>query len=244
MRLSFLRRALTILAAAALFLLIAAAGATPESRIVIRGAESGTHLRLSVSGSSLLVTGPMADATAGCSFTRGHGAATCPLRHAGGIEILTGPDDDKVSVLDRLPVPLTAYLGAGSDKLVGNGEPDTCYPQGTRRNRCIGKGGDDVCISAPVNTDCVGGPGDDYCRTSDGSDGCWGGPGDDVCLMGAGEDGCHGDGGNDRLYGGAQGDQLYGGTGTDYCDGAPGRGKARECELRPPRRPGTARSRR
>jgi len=240
-----LRRALAILAAAALFLLIAASSATPEGRIVIRGAESGTHLRLSVSGSNLLVTGPMADATEGCSFTRGRGAATCPLRDVGGIEIDTGPSDDKVSVLDRLPVPLTVYLGAGSDKLVGNGEPDTCYPQGTPRNRCIGEGGDDVCISAPINTDCVGGPGDDYCKTSDGSDGCWGGPGNDICLMGGGEDGCHGEGGNDRLYGGAHGDQLYGGDGTDYCDGEPGLGKARECELSPrPRRPGTAQSRR
>lgn len=240
-----MRRALTILAAAALFLLTAAASATPEGRIVIRGAESGTHLRLSVSGSDLLVTGPMADATEGCNFTRDHGAATCPLRGVGGVEVDTGPSDDKVTVLDRLPVPLTAYLGEGSDKFVGSGEPDTCYPQGTPRNRCIGEGGDDVCISAPVNTDCIGGPGDDYCKTSDGSDGCWGGPGNDVCRMGDGEDGCHGEAGNDRLFGGAHGDQLYGGGGTDYCDGEPGLGQARECELRPrPGRPGTARSHR
>ena len=47
-----------------------------------------------------------------------------------------GPSSDKVEVLDRLPIPLTVYLGAGSDKLIGNGEPDTCYPEGTKRNRC------------------------------------------------------------------------------------------------------------
>ena len=105
-------------------------------------------------------------------------------------------------MLDPLPVPLTAYLGSGSDKLIGNAEADTCYPQGTRRNRCIGGPGDDICISAPVNTDCVGGAGDDYCRVRDGSDGCWGGPGRDVCVMGSGHDGCHGEGGADRLYGG------------------------------------------
>lgn len=237
-----MRRVLTILAAAALALLATVSSATPESRIVIRGAESGTHLRLSVSGSDLLVTGPMGEATEGCHFTRGHGAATCPLVNVGGIEVDTGPGEDKVEVLDRLPVPLTAYLGAGSDKLIGSGEPDTCYPQGTPRNRCIGEGGNDVCISAPVNTDCVGGGGDDYCKTSDGSDGCWGGPGDDVCLMGDGEDGCHGEGGEDRLYGGPGADQLYGGEGSDYCDGEPGLGKARECEIRP-RQPRTARSR-
>jgi Ca2+-binding RTX toxin-like protein len=237
-----LRRALASLAAAALLLLIAANSATPEGRIVIHGAESGTHLRLSLSGANLLVSGPMADATEGCSFIRSNGEATCPLRNAGSIEIDTGPADDKVVVLDRLPVPLTAYLGDGSDKLIGNAEPDTCYPQGTPRNRCIGEGGDDICISAPINTDCVGGGGDDYCKTSDGSDGCWGGPGSDTCLMGDGQDGCHGEGGNDRLYGGPGGDQLYGGDGSDLCVGEPGLGKSRECELRP-RRPRSPRSR-
>jgi Ca2+-binding RTX toxin-like protein len=225
-----LRRALAILAAAALLLLITAGAATPESRIVIRGAEPGTHLRLSVSGSDLIVTGPMAEATEGCRFVRGHGAATCSFGDAGSIEVATGPGDDKVEVLDRLPFPLTVYLGAGSDKMIGSGEPDACYPQGTPRNRCIGEGGDDICITAPVNTDCVGGPGDDYCRTGAGSDGCWGGPGDDVCLMGDGQDGCHGEAGNDRLYGGPNSDQLYGGDGIDYCDPQPDGGRLHDCE--------------
>jgi hypothetical protein len=227
------RRFLSTLAAAALLLLVAAAGATPEDGIVIRGAESGSHLRLSLNGSNLLVTGPMAAVSEGCRFTRGHGAASCSLRGAGAIEVDTGPADDKVVVLEKLPVPLTAYLGAGSDKLIGSGEPDTCYPQGTPRNRCVGGGGNDVCVSGPVNTDCVGGAGDDYCHTGDGSDGCWGGPGDDVCSMGGGQDGCHGEAGDDRLYGGAGGDQLYGGEGSDLCDGAPGAGQAHECELAP-----------
>jgi hypothetical protein len=236
-----LRRALASLVLAGLLLLVSASAATPEGLIAIRGPASATHLRLSVSGSSLLVTGPMADATEGCSLSSDHGTATCPLVHVGAIEIDTGPADDKIEVLDPLPVPLTAYLGDGSDKLIGSAERDICYPQGTPRNRCIGEGGNDVCVSAPVNTDCVGGGGDDFCKTSVGSDGCWGGPGDDVCLMGAGQDGCHGEGGDDHLYGGPGGDQLYGGDGSDYCEGEPGLGKARECELRP-RRPRTPRS--
>jgi Ca2+-binding RTX toxin-like protein len=228
-----LRRALAALAVALSLALLAAATATSDGRIVIRGAESGTHLRLSVSGTSLFVTGPMADAGEGCSFVRGHGGAVCPLGNVGAIEVDTGPGDDKVEVLDKLPVPLTAYLGAGSDKLIGSGEQDVCYPQGTPRNRCIGEGGNDVCISAQVNTDCVGGPGNDYCKTGDGSDGCWGGPGNDFCSMGGGEDGCHGEAGDDRLYGGPGVDQLYGGEGDDFCDGEAGLGKAHECELRP-----------
>lgn len=228
-----MRRALKILVAATSLLLLTVAAASPADRIVIRGADSGTHLRLAVSGSILLVTGPMEAVTQGCSFTRGHGAATCSLAGVGSIEIDAGPADDKVEVLDRLPAPLTAYLGAGSDKLVGNGEPDTCYAQGTARNRCIGEGGDDVCVAAPVNTDCVGGPGEDYCRTSDGSDGCWGGPGADTCSMGDGQDGCHGEAGDDRLQGGGGSDQLYGGEGFDYCDGGLGVGRSHDCDVGP-----------
>ena len=228
-----MRRTLAATGAAALLLLASAGPATPEGRIVIHGAETGTHLRLSVSGGDLLVTGPMAEASEGCQLAAGHGAATCPLGEAGQVEVDTGPSEDKVEVLSGLPVPLIAYLGAGSDKLIGNDEQDSCHPQGTPRNRCIGNGGNDVCIAAPVNTDCVGGPGDDYCRTSDGSDGCWGGPGNDLCSMGAGEDGCHGEAGVDRLYGGPGADQLYGGAGFDLCDGEAGLGQTHGCELTP-----------
>jgi RTX calcium-binding nonapeptide repeat (4 copies) len=228
------RRALALLAAATALSIALAGTATPEGRIVIRGVPTGAHLRLTMIGSELSVTGPM-EAAAGCRFSRGHGAATCPLDDVGSIEIDTGPAEDKIEVLERLSLPLTAYLGAGSDKLIGSGEADTCYPQGTDRNRCIGKGGNDVCISAPVNTDCVGGRGDDYCKTGSGSDGCWGGPGQDVCMMGDGQDGCHGEGGGDRLYGGDGGDRLYGGAGADYCDGGATGGRSRECEAGPRR---------
>lgn len=229
-----MRRLATILAAVTALSLSLASTATPEGRIIIQGPPVGTHLRLTMSGSELLVTGPMEAAT-GCRFSRGHGAATCPLANIGSIEVDTGPAEDKVEVLERLPLPLVAYLGAGSDKLVGSGERDTCYPQGTDRNRCIGEGGNDICISAPVNTDCFGGPGDDYCKTGSGSDGCWGGPGQDVCMMGDGQDGCHGEGAGDRLYGGGGTDKLYGGGGSDYCDGGPNRGRSNECEAGPRR---------
>lgn len=231
-----MKRPLTVLAAAAALFLVSAPGtAFTDGSVVIRGAASGTHLRLTVSGSSLLVSGPMAAVSRGCRFTRSHRTAVCRLSGVGSIEIETGPAGDKITVLDRLPVPLTVYLGAGSDKLIGNAEPDTCYPQGTPRNRCIGNGGDDICISAPINTDCVGGGGDDYCKTSDGSDGCWGGAGRDVCLMGQGHDGCHGNAGADLLYGGPASDRLYGGANVDHCDGGPGIGHSRACEAGPRR---------
>jgi RTX calcium-binding nonapeptide repeat (4 copies) len=232
---SSLCRGTAILAATAALFLVAGGTASSESRIVIEGVPSGTHLRLEVEGSSLIVRGPMSDRPLGCRLLEGHRLAACSLDEVGSVEIDTGPADDKIEVLERLPVPLVAYLGDGSDKLIGNAERDNCYPQGSDRNRCIGGGGDDVCISGPVNTDCVGEAGDDYCRTAVGSDGCWGGDGQDVCFMGEGQDGCHGEAGDDQLYGGPAGDQLYGGDGDDYCNGGPGTGRSRECEAGPKR---------
>ncbi len=228
-----MRRVFSILALAGTLLLGLAPAAIPQGALTIQGAASGTHLRLSVNGSTLVVTGPMEALSGSCGFIRGRGAAACPLTNIGSIEVNTGPGSDKVEVLSPLPAPLTAHLGAGSDKLIGNSERDFCYPEGTPRNRCVGGGGNDVCISGPVNTDCVGGPGNDYCQTGRGSDGCWGGPGNDVCRMGSGSDGCHGEGGNDRLYGGPGSDQLYGGPGYDYCNGLPGVGRSHECESGP-----------
>ncbi|MBW8060345.1 MAG: calcium-binding protein [Solirubrobacterales bacterium] len=231
------RRA-ALFVASALVLLLALGGtvATPQGRIVVHGAHSGSHLKLNVRGDRLIVRGWMARAKpAGCRFVRYRAIAVCRLAGAGSVEVRMGPSGDMVEVLDRLPVPLTAYLGDGSDKFVGNGEPDTCYSEGARRNRCIGRGGDDVCITGQRNSDCIGGRGNDYCQTGAGSDGCWGGPGRDVCRMGPGHDACHGNGGRDRLYGGPSSDKLYGGRGRDYCDGGRGWGYSHNCEAGPRR---------
>lgn len=218
----------------ALGLLPAPSAASPAGQIAIHGSASGTHLTLSVEDSRLVVEGRMSGAASdGCRFTRGHRTAVCRLAGASGVELATGPSGDFVVVADKLPVPLTVHLGDGSDKFIGNGEADTCYSEGSRRNRCIGGGGDDICITGQDNSDCVGGPGDDYCRHGQGSDGCWGGPGQDICVMGPGEDGCHGEEGDDRLYGGPGADQLYGGEGFNYCDGSPGRGKSHDCTVGP-----------
>lgn len=227
---------LLIIALAAVGVLVLPSAASTADRIVVYGAASGSHLQVSTSGSNIVVDGIMAKAQPqGCHFTRGRHAAVCPLGDANAIEIDMGPNGDFVEVLDPMPFPLTVRLGSGEDKFIGSAEKDICYPEGSRRNRCIGNGGDDVCITGSLNSDCVGGGGDDYCRHGDGSDGCWGGPGDDICVMGAGQDGCHGEGGNDRLYGEHDPDQLYGGEGYDYCDGGPGWGHSHTCEAGPRR---------
>lgn len=231
-----LKRGLVAAVLATVLLASLPASASPVSRLVIHGAHSGTTLTLTTKAGRLVVKGRMAHAKPrGCRFTRGRNAAVCRLAGVSAIELQMGPGGDFVRIADRMPVPLSAYLGSGSDKFVGNGERDHCFPEGSRRNRCVGGGGNDVCITGPRNSDCVGGPGNDYCRTRTGSDGCWGGPGNDVCRMGPGQDGCHGEAGNDRLYGGAQPDQLYGGPGFDYCDGGPGWGKSHSCDAGPRR---------
>jgi hypothetical protein len=227
---------LLIIALAAVALLAIPGAASTSERIVVHGAASGSHLKVSTEGSRIVVEGLMAHAQPqGCRYSRGRMVAICPMRGASGMELNMGPSGDMVEILDRMPFPVTVHLGSGQDKFIGNAERDTCYPEGTVRNRCIGRGGNDVCITGSRNSDCVGGGGDDYCRHGGGSDGCWGGPGDDICIMGPGQDGCHGEDGDDRLYGGAQPDRLYGGAGHDFCDGGPGWGKSQTCDAGPRR---------
>lgn len=225
---------LLIITLALIGLLSLPGSASSANRIVVFGDASGSHLKVTKAGGAIVVEGTMASALPrGCSLTVGRHVAVCPIAGAGGIELDTGAGNDLVEVLAPLPFPLTVHLGEGEDKFVGNAEDDLCYPEGSRRNRCVGEGGDDVCITGSLNSDCVGDDGDDYCRTSTGSDGCWGGPGDDVCYMGPGQDGCHGEAGDDRLYGELNPDQLYGGEGFDYCDGGPGKGGSHVCEAGP-----------
>jgi Ca2+-binding RTX toxin-like protein len=227
-------RSLAVGLFAAIALLATPSLAAPASQIVIFGAHSGSTLTLGMRGNKIVVKGNMAhQRPVGCRFTRGHRVAVCRTRGVSQIEVDMGPSGDFVKVADRMPFPLIAHLGGGSDKFIGNAERDTCYSEGSRRNRCVGGPGNDVCITGQRNSDCVGGPGDDYCRHGAGSDGCWGGPGNDICIMGPGEDGCHGGPGNDRLYGGSSPDQLYGGPGHDYCDGGPGIGKSHGCNSGP-----------
>lgn len=230
-------RPLPIVAAIALALSLAIpTAASPQGQIVVRGAASGSHLRVTVGGEGIVIDGYMAaGGQRGCRLTRGRNGTVCPLDGVASMVIVMGPSGDMVEILEKLPVPLTIYLGGGQDKAIANSERDTCYPEGARRNRCIGGAGDDLCVTGNRNSDCVGGRGDDVCRHGRGSDGCWGGPGDDVCVMGGGHGGCHGGPGNDRLYGGADSDQLYGGPGRDFCDGGPGWGYSHGCEVGPRR---------
>src|SRR5689334_23055208 len=138
-----LRAALGILVCAGLAL---PGTATTGGEIVIRGAGSGSNLEVGVSGDHLVVHGYLAPGPQQeCRVTSPRIDAVCPLRGVGGVEIQMGPSGDLVRITDKLPVPLVAHLGGGSDKMIANGEPDTCYSEGARRNRCTLGPGDDVC---------------------------------------------------------------------------------------------------
>src|SRR4051794_10107122 len=76
--------------------------AIPEGQIVIRGAASGSHLRLTVKRDRIFVDGRMAGhRPVGCHFTNGRHGAVCPLDEVGAIEIGMGPEGDMVEILDR-----------------------------------------------------------------------------------------------------------------------------------------------
>jgi hypothetical protein len=225
---------LSLIGAIAATLVLVPSIASSESVLVLHGSNGPSHPRLTYDGTDLVLAkyqgmsyAPSSDCVDSDPGFR------CNLSRYGMVEVVMGPSEDKVEVDSPLPVPLTVHLGDGSDQFIGNDEPDTCYSEGAKRNRCYGNGGNDVCITGNQNSDCVGGPGNDICRHGDGSDGCFGGPGDDICEMGAGRDGCHGGPGNDKLYGGPGADQLYGGPGIDYCDGGPGVGRSHGCEKGP-----------
>jgi Ca2+-binding RTX toxin-like protein len=222
--------------------------------LVIQGDDTGDHVYIGTSGSEYVIQGYMPGPTPqGCTTEQPHKVVHCDGTGVTSVEVDMGGSSDKLEVVDPLPVPLAVHLGAGSDKLIGNDEPDTCYQDATNRNRCIGNGGDDVCIGGPRRGDCLGGSGNDTCVAMADNDGCWGGSGDDTCKMGPGSDECYGDagndtciagggndlceggGGNDRLIGGGGTDGVHGGPGRDYCDGGPGPENARSCESGPSR---------
>ena len=211
----------------------ASAGAGP---LLIDGRRGGNHVRvwMSANGKRIAIRGNVhVKAPHRCKHMRHHTRFRCRANGVTSVLVSLGGAGDKLEILDSLPVSVTAHLGAGRDKMIGAGEADICFPGPTRRNRCIGGAGNDVCVTGPRNSDCVGGPGNDYCEASTGSDGCWGGSGQDVCKMGPGHDGCHGEGGDDQLFGGSSSDKLYGGPGRDYCDGQRGVGRSYSCEAGP-----------
>lgn len=209
------------LAVLALALLTGSTMASATGGVVITGpATSSSHLQLTVSGETLIVSGTLEyGEQVGCEVTHGHNALSCPLSGVSQVEVNMGSSTDTIEVLEPLPVPLITHLGDGPDKFTGSDEPDTCYPEGDTKNSCDGGGGNDTCVIVSETTKCVGGSGNDVCKADAGGDACYGGAGNDTCKMGAGEGKCLGEAGNDRLYGGSGSDHLAGGPGNDNVYG-------------------------
>ncbi len=147
-----LRRALPALATAALVLAVAGSSAArrpawrnrhPRRRLGLAPAAHCQRLRALVNG-HLTAEGP-----SGCQPTHGYGAASCRLAEACSVVIEMGSSNDKIEVArsaagaaHRLP---RLWVGqADRQRRVGH-----LLSAGHPRNRCIGNGGDDVCISGP-----------------------------------------------------------------------------------------------
>ncbi len=219
---------LSSLAIVALALVIGPTMASATSGIVIHGSEkASSHLQLTVSEEALVVNGftEFSDQP-GCEFTHGQNALRCPLPGVSQVEVDMGISNDKVEVLDPLPIPLVAHMGGGSDKFVGSDEPDTCYLEGNSKSSCESGGGNDVCISGAGSDGCYLGPGNDACKGGAGEDKCLGEVGNDLLRGGSGSDHLSGGPGNDRVYGEADSDKLYGDTGNDYVNGGSSPDKA------------------
>ena len=110
----------------ALFLLVALVPsiASSEGVLVLHGSHASSHPRFSVKGSDLVLhkrQGMHYPGGSGCRNT--HPGFRCSLGPYGRVEIIMGPSDDKVEIDSPMPVPVTARLGGGSDKFIGNDEP-------------------------------------------------------------------------------------------------------------------------
>jgi hypothetical protein len=108
-------------------------GRVAKGQVTISGGNRSAHVRIYAVRNTLSVTG---GDVKGCRQSTKPG---CSLAGVSSVLVRMGPYPDKVEVLDPLPVPLTVHLGGGSDKFIGNGEPDRCYSEGSIRNRCIGQ---------------------------------------------------------------------------------------------------------
>ena len=78
--------------------------ASPQGQIVVRGAASGSHLRVTVGGEGIVIDGYLAaGGQRGCRFTRGRNGAVCPLAGVASMVIVMGPSGDMVEILEKLP---------------------------------------------------------------------------------------------------------------------------------------------
>ena len=55
-------------------------------------------------------------------------------------------DGDQSELIGFATGPMTRTRDVKTE-VIGNDEPDTCYSEGSRRNRCVGGGGNDVCVT-------------------------------------------------------------------------------------------------
>lgn len=159
---------------------------------------------------------------------------------------------NKLPVIGDGPMSITAYGGAGDDRLEGANGADALMG-GTGNDvligheasdRLAGNEDQDLLFGDEILTESeqvagykaghdtlAGGEGNDQLYGGRGNDVLWGGLGNDRMSGGLGDDDLYGEGGHDTLYGDegkdilkgdAGDDRLYGGDGNDRAEGASG----------------------
>jgi Ca2+-binding RTX toxin-like protein len=105
----------------------------------------------------------------------------CDAPSIAGFEVNAGGGDDRISVSNRVSVPVTIRAGGGDDRLSGGSGPD----------KLIGGEGDDRLMGGRGNDSLFGGEGDDMLLSGPGNDVLRGGPGNDKLIEGPGADAVH-----------------------------------------------------
>ncbi|MBM7786823.1 calcium-binding protein [Tenggerimyces flavus] len=156
------------------------------------GAGAGNNVRVTRSGSRVLVTDAATPLTAGSPCVRiSANTASCPATAVIGLFVELGDGNDRVQVSASFP-NVSGAMGVVS----GPGAKI-----GSRNENLRGSRGNDVIIGGPGKSE------------------IWGGEGADQLFGGGGDDALIGEGGNDQLDGGPHlnGDFGNGGAGIDKC---------------------------
>jgi Ca2+-binding RTX toxin-like protein len=112
----------------------------------------------------------------------------CDAPAIAGFEVNSGGGDDRVTVADKVAIPVTMRGGSGNDTLLGGSGSDKLIG-GTGDDRLFGWRGFDLLYGGPGDDVLNGGPNRDVLSGGPGMDSLAGGPGEDVVHQSTGDSG-------------------------------------------------------
>ena len=174
------------LALVALFAPIAAHADQKAYTVLLAGGEEANKIRiwLSPDGREYVIDSGIQLEVGGTVCEHPEAIQTeliCGAPMIAGFEVNAGGGDDRVTVANEVPVPVTMRGGAGDDYLLGGAGPD----------KLIGGEGDDRLIGGRGNDLLFGGEGKDVLIGGFGNDVLRGGYGEDTLIAGSGNDSLH-----------------------------------------------------